>query len=211
MYRQEVLDKYLNDVAANTPVPGGGSVSALVGALGASTASMTANFTLGKERFKRVESQIREILARCKNSREEFLRLMEEDIYAYNGVTEAYALPQSTEEEWEARSSAIQNALEIAIRVPLKVMKIALDMLVNINELVKISNPNLITDAGVAGVLSHAALKGAMLNVEINLSSMKKEEVVCSVKRDVKTIVDKAQILSDAIMEKVNETMNKQA
>lgn len=211
MYRQEVLDKYLNDVAANTPVPGGGSVSALVGALGASTASMTANFTLGKERFKRVESQIREILARCKNSREEFLRLMEEDIYAYNGVTEAYALPQSTEEEWEARSSAIQNALEIATRVPLKVMKIALDMLVNINELVKISNPNLITDAGVAGVLSHAALKGAMLNVEINLSSMKKEEVVCSVKRDVKTIVDKAQILSDAIMEKVNETMNKQA
>ncbi len=209
MYRYETLDRYLNDVSLSTPTPGGGSVSALVGALSTSMVSMSANFTLGKRKFNEVEPQIREILEKCRNDREEFLRFMEEDIEAYNGVDRAYSLPKSNEEEKKQRSSAIQSNLKKAIDVPLKIRRCSLGLLEYTNGLVKIANPNLITDVGVAGLLANAALRGAMLNVEINLKCIKNKEIVSTVKEEIDKTMVRAEQLIDVIMNTVKDIMNK--
>ncbi len=209
MYRYEALDRYLNDVSLNTPTPGGGSVSALVAALSTSLATMSANFTLGKRKFKNVEPKIREILEKCSNDREELMRLMEEDIEAYNGVDRAYALSQSNEEEKKHRTSAIQSALEKAMVVPLKIVRCSLGLLEYTNGLVTIANPNLVTDVGVAGLLANAALKGAMLNVEINLNCIQSKEVVNTVKEEIEKTLVRAEKLIDDIMKKVKDIMNK--
>ncbi len=209
MYRYETLDKYLNDASLDISTPGGGSVSALVGALGTSMVSMSASFTLGKEKLEDVEPQIKEIIGKSKNDREELLRLMEEDIEAYNGVNKAYSLPKSTEEEKKWRSSAIQSALEKATDVPLRVMKNSLELLAYTNELAKIANPNLITEVGVASLLANAALKGALLNVEANLNYIKNKEIVSNIRGEIEKALEKAEKLADTIMEKVKETMNK--
>ena len=209
MYRYEILDKYLNDVSSNTPAPGGGSVSALVGALGASMAYMSAGFTLGKEDFKDVEPQIRKILEGCKDSREELLGLMEDDIEVYEGINRAYALSKSAQEDKERRSLAIQSALKKAVDVPLKVVRRSLSILEYTNELARITNPNLISDVGVAGLLADAALKGAMLNVEINLNSLKDKEIVDKVRVEVEKAFEKAEGLISDIMKEVKNTMSK--
>ena len=209
MYTYETLDRYLKDVSLNTSTPGGGSVSALVGALSTSMVSMSANFTLGKRKFKDVEPQIREILEKCRNDREELLRLMEEDIEAYKGVDRAYALSISNEEEKKQRTSAIQSALEKATDVPLRIVRCSLGLLEYTNGLVKIANPNLITDVGVAGLLANAALKGAMLNVETNLNCIQSKEVVNTVKEEIEKTLVRAEKLIDDIMKKVKDIMNK--
>ncbi|MFQ5963987.1 MAG: cyclodeaminase/cyclohydrolase family protein [Candidatus Scalinduaceae bacterium] len=199
----------MNDVSSETSTPGGGSVSALVGALGTSMASMSATFTLGREEFEDVEPRIKEIREKCRDKREELLRLMEEDIGAYNGVSRAYALSKSNEHEKRKRSVAIQSALEKATDVPLRVMRCSLGLLEHINELVKITNPNLITDVGVAGLLANAAFKGSMLNVEINLNHIKNKKIVNAVKKETEKALKSAERLSDNIMKKVKKTMNK--
>ena len=96
MYRNEQLEKYLKDAASGTPTPGGGSVAALVGALATTMSSMPANFTIGREKFKQYDAQLKKILEECEKSRETLLSLMEEDIKVYGEVGRAYALPKST-------------------------------------------------------------------------------------------------------------------
>lgn len=199
----------MNDTSSKTPTPGGGSVSALVGALGTSMASMSANFTLGKEKFKDVGSKMKEILEKCKNDREELLLLMQEDIEAYNEVGKAYSLPKSNEDEKKQRSSAIQNALKKAIDTPLKIMRCSLGLLEYIDELSKSANPILITDIGVGGLLANAALKGAMLNVEINSNNLKNKDMVNNIREEIDKNSDRAEELIDDIMKKVRETVHK--
>ena len=93
MYRNEPLEKYLRDAASGTPTPGGGSVAALVGALATTMASMSANFTVGKEKFKQYDTQLKKILEEFEKSRETLLSLMEEDIEVYGEISNAYGLP----------------------------------------------------------------------------------------------------------------------
>ncbi len=172
-------------------------------------ASMSANFTLGKDKFRDVEPKIREILENSNNGREDLLRLMEEDIEAYNEVVRAYSLPKSNDEEKKQRSSAIQNGMKKAIDVPLRTMNCSLKLLKYINELVKIVNPNLITDIGVGGLLADAAFRGAMLNVEYNLNYIKDKEMVDSIKEEIVRDMDSANGLIGDFMMNVKERMHK--
>src|SRR3989337_4304933 len=178
MYRNEPLDKYLKDAAAGTPTPGGGSVAALVGALATRVASMSANFTVGKEKFKHYDSQLKKILGECEKIRESLLSLMEEDIKVYSGITHAYGLPKSTDAEKNKRSEEIQKATITAMEVPLKTTMCCLSVLEQTRELVDIANPNLISDVGVAGFFSWGAFQCAKLNVDINLATIKNRSLV---------------------------------
>lgn len=207
MYRDETLDKYLNDVSSRSSTPGGGSVSALIGALSTCMASMSANFTLGKRGFEDVGPQIRGILERCKNDREELLRLMEDDIKAYQGVSKAYALPESNEVERQHRSSAIQDAFEKATAIPLRIVQCSLGLLEYISDLARIANPNLISDVGVGGLLANAALRGAMLNVEINLNYVKNQETINNATLEISRNLNRAEILINDIMDNVKKTI----
>ena len=209
MYRNEPLGKYLNDAAAGTPTPGGGSVAALVGALATTMASMSANFTVGREKFKQYDSQLKEIIAETEKSRETLLSAMEDDITVYGGLNSAYALPKSTEAEKKVRSEAIQKTTIIAMEVPIKVVMCCLYVLELTRKLVDIANPNLISDVGVAGFLAEAALQCARLNVEINLASIKNPTLVEKVQNEISHAEKKAKTFLQEIQERVQATIKK--
>ena len=205
MYRNEPLEKYLQDAAAGTPTPGGGSAAALVGALATTMSSMSANFTVGREKFKQYDSQLKKILEECEKSRETLLSLMEEDIKVYSGINNAYGLPKSTEAEKSKRSEEIQKATIIAMEVPLKTTMCCLYILELTHELVDIANPNLISDVGVAGFLAEAALQCAKLNVEINLATIKNQSLVEKAQNELSHAEKKAKTFFKEIQDKVQK------
>lgn len=205
MYRNEPLEKYLKDAAAGTPAPGGGSVASLVGALATTMSSMSANFTIGKEKFKQYDSQLKRLLEECEKSRETLLSLMEEDIAVYSKLNSAFSLPKSNEAEKKLRSEAIQNATIIAMEVPLKATMCCLYILEMTRELVDIANPNLISDVGVSGFLAEAAFQCAKLNVEINLATIKNQSLVEKTQNELSHAEKKAKTLFKEIQEKVQK------
>ena len=209
MYRNEPLEKYLRDAASGTPTPGGGSVAALVGALATTMASMSANFTVGKEKFKQYDTQLKKILEEFEKSRETLLSLMEEDIEVYGEISNAYGLPKSTEAEKNKRSEAIQKATIIAMEVPLKTTMCCLYVLEQTRELVDIANPNLISDVGVACYLADAAFQCAKLNVEINLATIKNQSLVEKVQNEISHAEKKAKVFFKEIKERVQEKMKR--
>ncbi|MEK7290137.1 MAG: cyclodeaminase/cyclohydrolase family protein [Planctomycetota bacterium] len=210
MYRNQPLENYLKDAAAGTPTPGGGSVAALVGALATTMASMSTQFTVGREKFKQYDAQLKKILEGCEKSRETLLSLMEEDIAVYGGLNKAYGLPKSTDEEKKARTEAIQKATVIAMDVPVKATLSCLHVLELTRELVDIANPNLISDVGVAAILADAAFQCAKLNVEINLATVKNLTIVEKVRNDVINAEKKAKTFFNETRDRVQAKMKGQ-
>lgn len=208
-YVDAPLRKYIEDASSGTPTPGGGSVAALVGALGTAMASMASSFTIGNEKFKNVEPEVRMILGKCNEGREELLNMMNEDVKCYSCVTEAYSLPKSTDNEKKERTEAIQEALKKAVDIPLKVLHSCLKVLEEIRRLADITNPNLISDVGVAALLTNAALLGGKLNVDINIASIKDETLVKKVGMEATNLELKAQTLLNETMKIVKSKIEK--
>lgn len=206
-YLEKPLKKYLDDAASGESTPGGGSVSALVGALGSTMASMSSRFTVGKKKFIDVEPKVKEILEKCDKARGELLGLMEEDINSYSKVSESYCMPKSNDEEKKARTEAIQAALKVAMEAPLKTVRCSLNMLENIRELSDIANPNLISDVGVAVLFTNAALLGGKLNVDINLAFIKDTEITGKIGDEMKQAESRAQTLLIETMDVVKSKM----
>ncbi len=202
-YGTESLEKYLADAAAGQPTPGGGSASALAGAVGTSMACMAANFTVGKKKFKHVEGRVSELLEKCDAARKALLRYVDEDVAAYTHVSGAYSMPKSTPEEKAARGAAIQDALKIAMGTPINVFCACAEVLGTLDELADLGNPNLISDVGVAAALVLGALDGAQLNVEINLAYLKDEALVASTRAALEQIGPPARDAARKTLDKV--------
>ena len=179
-YLEKPLGAYLDDAAANKPTPGGGSVAALVGALATTMASMAANFTAGKEKYKDVEPQIQVHLKSLEEARSKFVDLMHRDMEAYAAVMAAYRQPKETDAEKQARAEAIQASLTNSMQVPLQATEEALGVLEASAELADIANANLLSDVAVAAVLAEAALAAGRVNVEVNLAGIKDQELVAA-------------------------------
>jgi len=179
-YRTESLEKYLADASAGRPTPGGGSASALAGAVGVSMACMAANFTVGKKKFESAWPRVRELLAKCDESRDALLGDVDDDVASYSRVSAAYSMPKDTPEQKAARADAVQAALQVAMDTPMKVFLACADVLLLLGELARLANPNLVSDVGVAAALVLGALDGAQLNVEINLAFLKDEEIAAA-------------------------------
>jgi methenyltetrahydrofolate cyclohydrolase len=173
VYVSEPLQVYLDDAASKKPAPGGGSVSACVGALGAALVAMVCNLTRGREKFAAVESEIVTLAAASEAARGRLEQLLQDDTVAYNGVMDAFKMPKETEAEQAARSRAIQSGLIIAADVPLEICRVAVEVCRLAKIAAGIGNPQAITDAGIGAILGEAAVVGAALNVRINLGSIK--------------------------------------
>jgi formiminotetrahydrofolate cyclodeaminase len=184
-YLDQPLSLYLADAAARTPTPGGGSVTALVGALATTMASMAANFTTGAEKFRAVEPQIRTDLDLLEAARRKFLDLLHHDIAAYAAVSAAYKLPKASDSEKQARDTAVQQALSEAMLVPLKASRVAIQVLEITSELAAIANGNLLSDVAVAAILAEAAVAAGRVNVEVNLRSCSDAALVASTRHDL--------------------------
>ncbi|HEY57862.1 MAG TPA: glutamate formimidoyltransferase [Anaerolineae bacterium] len=167
---------FLDELAAGTPTPGGGSAAAYTAAAGAALVAMVGRLTVGKKKYKAVEPQVWPILERAEEVRRELEALVSEDAAAFEAVMAARRLPKATEEQKAARQQAILEATRKAAQVPLRTARLAAEVLDLAGQMAAIGNLNAVTDAGTAAALAHAALTGATLNVRINSLDLPAEE-----------------------------------
>ena len=168
----ETLSGFVEAVASSAPVPGGGSVVAHVGALGAALAEMVAGLTIGRKKYVAVDSEMKELAARTVTLGARLAALVKEDSDSYALVSAAYKLPKETAVQVAARDAAIQAALMKAAAVPLETARACVAVAKLAAACAQRGNTNAVSDAGVAALLAEAACKGAAYNVRINVSSM---------------------------------------
>ncbi len=210
MYLNKPLKNFLLDTFSRTPTPGGGSVAALTGALGASLLGMVANYTLNKKKFESVEERIKEILKELEEKRDRLSQLIQEDIDAYQNFSKAMNLPKNNLEEREARMRALQSSLEEAAQVPLATASVSFRLIEIAHELLSKSNPNLVSDVGVGAILAWSALESAALNVEINLSSIKNSSFVEEKRKFISLLLSEGEKIREDVVEKVKEKISSQ-
>ena len=194
-YISEPLRVYLDDAASNKPAPGGGSVSACVGALGAALVDMVCNLTCGREKFAAVDAEMATLSGAAQAARERLQQLLQDDTTAYNGVIDAYKLPKDTPEQQAARKEAVQAGLKVAADVPLEICKVAVEVCRLSKIAAGLGNPQAVTDAGIGAILGEAAVVGAALNVRINLGSIKDQAYVAQATAEIDEILAEAATL----------------
>jgi formiminotetrahydrofolate cyclodeaminase len=209
MLTRKTIDEFLDDLASSSPAPGGGSVAALSGALGAALTSMVASLTIGKKKYVDVEADMKKVLREAENLRAIFTSLVERDTQAFNKVMEAFGLPKETEDQKALRSAAIDEATREATLVPLEVMKHCIDALAIAREVASKGNRNSISDAGVSALMLHAACEGAALNVKINLSGLSDTDFVGWKSEEVESLLKTSRSMLEETQEIVAEKMRK--
>lgn len=171
------LRQFCNETLSDSPAPGGGSVAALMGALGASLGGMVANLSAGKRGWDEKLAYFSERAIKGQQLKDELLFLVDEDTAAFNKVMAAFGLPKDSAEEKAARSKAIQKANQYAAEIPLKVMETASRSYDLLAEMAGKGNPASISDVGVGLLATRACIEGAAMNVRINLSGLKDEKI----------------------------------
>jgi glutamate formiminotransferase/formiminotetrahydrofolate cyclodeaminase len=199
------LTDFADETASESPAPGGGSISAYVGSLGASLAGMVANLSSHKKGWDDRWLEFSDWAEKAQLYKNELLALVDLDTTAFNKIMEAFGLPKATSEEKAARDQGIQNATKYAIEIPFKVMQAALNSMEVIKAMVEIGNPNSVTDAGVAALCARTAVLGAFMNVKINASGYKDKDYVLDIIYRGNEIERKAIALEAEIIELVNE------
>ena len=195
------LYEFMNETASESPAPGGGSISAYMGSLGAALGTMVANLSSHKKGWDDRWKEFSDWAEKGKVLQNELLQLVEEDTNAFNRIMEAFGLPKKTDEEKELRKAAIQEATKDAILVPFQVMQTAYSGFELIEKMVETGNPNSITDAGVGAIALSACIKGAFLNVRINASGLHDKEFAAGIIRkgeeiELKTVTKEEKILT---------------
>ncbi len=204
-----MLDKscnsFIDELASSAPVPGGGSASALVAAIGMALGSMVGELTAGKKGYEEYENEISELLFKSGELIKEFRNLVQLDIDAFGRLSEAYKIPKGSEEENLRRTEQIQKALHDAAQAPIMIVEACVKALKLIDSYSLIGNKNLLTDAGTGSSLCLAALKGARLNALINIKSMKDTELKAALQRQLDTSTDAGEHLAKITYERVEK------
>ncbi len=209
--RRKLVDRTVTDfvweTASESAAPGGGSVAATVGAMGAALATMVANLSSHKRGWEERWEEFSRWAEKGKTYHDELLRLIDADTEAFNGVMAAFGLPKGTPDEAAERDRAIQEATRAAIEVPFTVMKTALDSMEVIGAMAEIGNPNSVSDAGVGALCALAAVKGAFLNVKINAAGFADKQFLERVLAQGAEIEAKATALERQILDTVEAKM----
>jgi len=201
------ISNFLDELASNSPTPGGGSVAALAGALGVALISMVGNLTVGKKKYEDVEEDIKKIISSSEKLRYEFSQLIEEDVKVFNNFMATYKMPKETEDEKKVRAENIQESLIEAAKVPVRVAYKCLDIMILSQEAAEKGNINVVSDAGVAVLMAEAALESAILNVKINLKMIKDEKVKTELSSSIKELLLKEKGQKEKVLKIVEERM----
>ena len=175
MYIDQPLRHFMDKLASKSPEPGGGSVAALTGALGAGLVSMVCSLTLGKEKYKDVQPQIEALIKESEKLRADMQDLIQKDTEAYGALSEVYKMPKNTDAEKASRTAKMQEALKKACQVPFEIGLKSLEVAKLAERAADIGNVGAVSDAGVAVLLAKACAESAALNVKINVNSIKDE------------------------------------
>lgn len=199
------LQAFAEETASESPAPGGGSVSAYLGSLGAALGGMVANLSAHKRGWDHRWEEFSDWAEKAKTCQNKLLNLVDEDTKAFNTIMAAFGLPKTNPEDAEVRSHTIQQATLHAIQVPLEVMKTALQSMDTIQAMAEIGNPNSVSDAGVAALCAKAAVHGAFLNVLINLNGLKDKSMAASLKHEATELLFQAETQEQLILKIVTE------
>ena len=198
------LRSFADITASESPAPGGGSVSAYLGVLGVSLATMVANLSSHKKSWDERWKEFGDQAEQGQQLKDKLLKLVDADTESFNAIMNAFTLPKSTAEEKEIRSSAIQEATRKAIEIPLEVMKLSLESLSLIKSMANTGNPNSVSDAGVGALCARSAVMGAFLNVKINCTSYEDANFVNQIIGEGQQIEDAAIKVEQEILQIVN-------
>jgi glutamate formiminotransferase/formiminotetrahydrofolate cyclodeaminase len=198
------LADFADETASESPAPGGGSIAAYVGALGASLAGMVANLSSHKKGWDSRWLEFSDWAEKAQVYKNEMMALVDLDTISFNRIMDAFSLPKATDEEKAIRDKAIQDATKYAIEIPFKVMQTALNSMKAIKAMVELGNPNSVTDAGVAALCARTAVLGAFMNVKVNASSYKDKDFVVDIIYQGNEIERKAIAIETEIIELVN-------
>ncbi len=205
--RKKLIDMTLRDFAdelsRDSPAPGGGSVAAINGALGAALASMVANLTYGKKKYADVWDDMLKVGEKAQELKDAFLSLIDEDTAAFDALMDAMRLPKKTEEEKKIREREIENATKRAIEVPLKTLRKSIEIFNLAEELADKGNPNALSDAGVSALTAYSAAYSAYLNVLINLAGLSDTAYAEKVREESNSLLKEAEERKDEILKKV--------
>jgi glutamate formiminotransferase/formiminotetrahydrofolate cyclodeaminase len=182
------LREFCNETLSDSPAPGGGSVAALMGALGASLGGMVANLSAGKRGWDDKLQYFSDWAVKAQTLKDELLALVDEDTNAFNKVMDAFGLPKGSEEEKKGRLAAIESATKYAAEIPLKVMETAAKSYELLAEMAEKGNPASVSDVGVGAGATRACIDGAALNVRINLGQLKDEKFKAELSKKVEKL-----------------------
>jgi len=204
------LREFCNETLSDSPAPGGGSVAALMGALGASLGGMVANLSAGKRGWDDKLQYFSDWAVKAQQLKDELLSLVDEDTAAFNKVMDAFALPKEAAEEKAARAAAIEQTTKYAAEVPLKVMETASKSYDLLAEMAERGNPASVSDVGVGALATRACIEGAALNVRINLAQLKDEKFKGVLEEKVRSVcahsVAKFKEISQAVESKLGKS-----
>jgi len=198
------LGDFADITASESPAPGGGSVSAYLGVLGVSLATMVANLSSHKKGWDERWKEFGDQAELGQQLKDKLLKLVDADTDSFNAIMIAFSLPKSTTEEKTIRSNAIQDATRKAIEIPLEIMKLSLESLSLIKSMANTGNPNSVSDAGVGALCARSAVMGAFLNVKINCASYEDANFVNQIIGEGQQIEDAAIKLEQEILQVVN-------
>ncbi|MDY0078392.1 MAG: glutamate formimidoyltransferase [Bacteroidales bacterium] len=200
---------FANETASESPAPGGGSVSAYLGALGASLGTMVANLSAHKRGWDERWEFFSEWAEKGQVIKDQLLFLVDEDTRAYNKIIDAFGLPKKTEADKAARKQAIEDASKYAIEIPFKVMEVSLQSMDLIEAMAKEGNPNSVSDAGVGAVCARAAVMGSYLNVQINAAGIDDKAFAKQKIEDGEKIMATAIEREQRVLKQVYKVINK--
>lgn len=207
MLHELTINEFLNKVAGNDPVPGGGSIAALNGALASALATMVGRLTIGKKGYESTEELMQQIVEQMVALQQDFVHLIDKDSEAYNSVFACFKMPKATDEEKVARSAAIQLATKNAALIPMEVARKAYAMMPYIADVANLGNRNAVTDACVAMMAARSAVLGALLNVRINLGSLKDKEFVGQLQQEADEMEQNACMREKELLNAVGQEL----
>jgi methenyltetrahydrofolate cyclohydrolase len=207
MLIDKTVSQFLDELASNSPAPGGGSVAALAGAVGVALTSMVCNLTIGKKKYADVQDEMNAVVEQTELLRKEITQLIDQDTEAFNAVMTAFGLPKGTESEQATRSAAIQEATKAATLVPLNVMRSCEKGLIHARTVAQRGNKNSASDAGVAALMLQASCAGASLNVRVNIGGLKDAEFVQRVAQQSAEIVRNVEKSTREVLAEVEKSL----
>ena len=201
----QTIEEFSKVLGSNSPAPGGGSVSALAGALGADLVSMVCSLSIGNDKYEASQNLLKASLEKAQLLSKSLLNRVDLDTEAFNSVMAAFRMPKQTEREKSARAEAIQRGFKEAVQSPLAIASECLEVLRLAENLVGKFNTNAMSDFGVAALQAHAGLEGAVMNVRINLPSIKDGQFVEENRQAVARLLEEGSTIRNRVCNYVRE------
>jgi glutamate formiminotransferase/formiminotetrahydrofolate cyclodeaminase len=200
---------FTNETASESPAPGGGSIAATCGAMGAALGTMVANLSSHKRGWDERWEEFSDWAEKGQHYKDQLLHFVDEDTNAFNKIMDAFGLPKKSEADQKARKQAIEDASKYAMEIPFKVMETAYNSMEVMRAMAEIGNPNSVSDAGVGALCALTAVEGAFLNVKINAGGIDDKTFTDDLLKRGEEIAVKAKAERDAIIKIVEEKINK--